>query len=148
MDFKKAIEKVEKYYDSEMDWKSRKSQPMEQRAVLVHILIEKEYHVTQIADLVGINRTTVLYHRNTMNDPYYVSRREEVLNFNIVDESLKDFADQAKYQLVKPFLDKITISEARDLAKVIELHLKAREWKNEDKITVIDCSTGIGDLVF
>lgn len=148
MDFKLAINKVEKYYGMEMDWTSRKSQPMEQRAVLVHILLEQGYHVTQVADLININRTTVIYHRNTMNDEYYIERRNQILGMNIVDQSLTDFADQAKYNLIRPYLDKSTIAETRELANIIKRHLQAKEWKNEDKITVIDCSTGIGDLVF
>lgn len=147
MQYSEAVNKVEEFYRVPIDWTSRKSQAMEMRAVLIHILIEDGYHVTQIADFVGVNRTTVIYHRKSMYYPEFTKRRREILESNSVELSLEDYKDKVKYQIVKPYLSNLSIEETKELAKVIDLHLKAKNWKSEDKTKHYSCHTGIGHLV-
>lgn len=148
MDYSEAVRRVEEYYRTPMDWVSRKSQPMQQRAVLIHILLDDGYHVTQIADFLGVNRTTVIHHRKSMYYPEFVKRRKEVMTSDSVENTLKDYQDKAKYQIVKPYLSNLTIEEVKELSKTIELHLKAKQWKTKDKVKVYNCSTDISSLVF
>lgn len=148
MDIKSAVKKVEDYYGRKLDWKSRKADVMEMRTILVHILLNDKYHPEAIANLLGINRTTVLYHRKKVKQKYYKDRLKDVLGANSVENNLTEFKDQAKYQLLKPLIQDLSIKETREIAKMIELHLKAKQWKYEDKIKKYDCSTDISNLVF
>lgn len=140
------IYKVERYYQRPIDWNARNLEKVEPKRVFILICLKYQYHPVQIAEFVGCHRTTILYHQS-QDSEYYQTRVNEVLNATTTELDITDVTEQIKYQLLKPIMANLTIDEIKQLIPTMELHIKAKQWKNNDDTKHYNCSTGISHLV-
>lgn len=139
MSLEKIENKVVGYFNLELRNKSRVEEYVNARVIFSQIALDNGYTTSQIAKHLGVHRTLICHYRSKQYDKYYKDLKDRVLERVSILDDINDVSLQMRLNAIVGGLRQLDMEDMEELNTKIDLMIKAKQWKNEDRCKKYIC---------